>query len=299
MCDARNDSDPFSGVRYWDRALRHARQLREGDGTALRTLLVTARADRGPIGVSRQTIDELVREMGIAGHFETSSKENWGIAELRAAILKLIDWSELPRVHYNYTFRIIESFVAAERGAGRVLSSVDDLRRQYLRECGGQSERVSAEVFSSCLRSMGHAGVIRRLTFGDLVLLQPEILDGYAAAVINAARSQPDGLGSLPEEVIRQGQVKLPASDRRSDPQQEKLLMIATAEDLLRGEIALLEPSQAGGMLVFPSQLTRDHEGLKNPADRSVEFEFDGPIPTSSQRSPCALRTAACSRSAS
>ena len=39
------------------------------------------------------------------------------------------------------------------------------------------------------------ADLVKRLKWGDYVLLQPELLDTYAGAIVNAARDEPDGLG--------------------------------------------------------------------------------------------------------
>jgi hypothetical protein len=50
----------------------------------------------------------------------------------------------------------------------------------------------------------------------------------------------------------------MPADERIQDAEQEKLLLIAMIEDLLRRELALREE----GMLVFPSQSTRENPNL-------------------------------------
>ena len=44
--DSRSETDPFSGVKHWVRALAQARRLEE-TVVPLRTYLVAARADRG------------------------------------------------------------------------------------------------------------------------------------------------------------------------------------------------------------------------------------------------------------
>jgi TIR domain len=49
-------------------------------------------------------------------------------------------------------------------------------------------------------------------------------------------------------------------------------------EDLLRHEIALLEPTIDGVHLVFPSQLTREHPDLPDPEAKEVVFSFEGPV---------------------
>src|SRR5947208_1516764 len=53
--------------------------------------------------------------------------------------------------------------------------------------------------FQTCIGRVEAAGLIRRLPSGNLVLLQPETLDAYASALVNAARDEPDGEGSIAE----------------------------------------------------------------------------------------------------
>src|SRR5215216_6034257 len=100
--------------------------------------------------------------------------------------------------------------------------------------------------FETCIGLVESRGLIRRLSFGNLVLLQPELLDAYASAIINAARDEPDGLGHIAEEDVLAGRFRLSEDERIRDQEQEKLLLIATLEELLRHEIALREQSEHG-----------------------------------------------------
>ncbi len=55
---------------------------------------------------------------------------------------------------------------------------------------------------------------MKRLKFGDYVLLQPELLDAYAGAMVNAARDEPDGLGSILETTVVNVDFPVPAAER-------------------------------------------------------------------------------------
>jgi len=72
-------------------------------------------------------------------------------------------------------------------------------------------------------------------------LLQPELVDSYASALVNAVKDEPDGLGSIAEEKARAGNFSVAHDERLKDKAQEKLLLIAMVEDLLRHEIVLWE----------------------------------------------------------
>ena len=120
---------------------------------------------------------------------------------------------------------------------------------------------------------------MRRLSFGDFVLLRPELLDSYASALIDAAHSQPDGLEFLAEETALAGDFGIPAEDRLPGAAQ-RLLLIATVEELLRHDVALREPTDGGVDLIFPSQLTADRAEQPGPDTADVVFRFDGAVQT-------------------
>jgi class 3 adenylate cyclase/GTPase SAR1 family protein len=277
--DARNELDSLSGVRHWVRALRQAARLQEDSALPLKTFLVAARIDRGGAGLSADRVAALVQDLGLAGYFETSAKEGFQIPELRNAVLKAIDWAALPKVSSTELFQSIKSLLLAEKKAGRFLVTTRDLYRTFLGtpEAPAGTEDLEQQ-FKTCVGRVESQGLIRRLSFGDLVLLQPELLDAYASALVNAAKDEPDGLGCIAEKDAREGRFRIPADERIPDRGHEKLLLIAMVEDLLRHELALSEPADDGAHLVFPSQLTREFPTLTDPEGKAVVFTFDGPV---------------------
>ena len=276
--DARSETDPFAGIAHWVRALRTSQRV-GGNTWALKTLLIHARADRGGKRVSQGRIDELVSTQGFDGYFETSAKEGINISELAEAIRHAIDWDRLPKVTSTELFQEIKTFLIKEKETGHLLSTKNDLYRAFRKIWLPNDEQidVSAE-FATCIRLLEAEGLIRRLSFGDLVLLQPELLDAYASALINAVRDEPDGLGSISEENVHIGNFFIPSDERISNSEQEKLLLIAMVKDLLSYEIALREQSTDGAYLIFPSESTRENPALPDPENRSVVFTFEGPV---------------------
>jgi GTPase SAR1 family protein len=130
--DARSEIDPFTGVRYWDRALRTAQRVQAESALSMKKYLVAARVDRGGIAVSQERIGSLVRDLGMERYFETSAREKWHIAELAAAIRAAIDWDALPKISSSELFQKIKAFLIKEKEARRLLSAVNDLYRAYL-----------------------------------------------------------------------------------------------------------------------------------------------------------------------
>ena len=276
--DSRSETDPFSGVKHWVRALAQARRL-EDTVTPLRTYLVAARADRGGVAVSSRRIQAMIDDLGLDGFFETSAKEGWQITELKDEIGSAIAWDALPMVSSSLLFEEIKQFLLEEKNQARVLSTVDDLFRSFARTQTGNADRDTLRAsFETCIGRVASRDLIRRLHFGDLVLLQPELLDAYASALVQAAKDEPDGLGFIQEEDALAGRFRLAAEERIADQAQEKLLLIATVEELLRHEIALKETTDQGVDLVFPSQFTRERPDAPDIPGKQVTFGFEGPL---------------------
>jgi GTPase SAR1 family protein len=276
--DGRSETDPFAGVGHWVRALAQARRL-EDSHVPTRCLLVSARADRGGVPVTRERVQAVMRDWGLGGFFETSAREGWQIAELAGAIRDAIDWDALPMVSSSALFESIKQFLLDEKEAGRVLATADDLYRGYLRAAPEQADGAELRAsFAVCIGRVESRDLIRRLRFGGLVLLQPELLDAYASALVQAAKGEPDGLGFIRQDDALAGRFRLAADERLNDPAQEKLLLIATVEELLRHEIALKETTDQGVDLIFPSHFTRERPGAPDVPGVQVTFTFEGPL---------------------
>lgn len=281
--------DPFSGVRHWARALRQAQIAQSEPGWQMKTFLVAARMDRGGIGASQERIRTIIDELGFEGYFETSAKEGWDIPQLQKAIESSLEWHKLPKVSSTDLFQTIKEFLLTEKENERILTTFDALYRDFYLRYGNEirlltpsngqdSATILRTQFATCIGRVESRGLIRRLSFGNLVLLQPELLDAYASAIVHTAREDIDGLGSVPEEVVITGRFRMSDDERIPDRAQEHLLLIATVEDLLRHEVALREASSGLSLLVFPSEFTKAHGDLPAPEGQAVFFSFKGSI---------------------
>lgn len=277
--DARSEMDPFSGVQYWSRALAQARRLDGAAAVRLKAFLVAARTDRGGTAVSTARIEQAVEQHGFDGFVETSAKEGWGVDELIHKARGAIDWDAVPVVSSTALFQSIKDFVLEEKRQGRVLSTVDDLLHSFRRV--EQDETPAEELlegFTACLGRLESVGVIRRMAFGDYVLLRPELLDAYVSSLVQAAKDEPDGLGFVSEADALAGTFRMPESERLTNRQQERILLITVVEELLRREIALKEVTDKEVDLIFPSQFTRERPDAPRLPGQDVVFTFDGDL---------------------
>ena len=175
--DARSETEPFGGVRPWDRALRHARHV-QGDGALpLKKYLVAARANLGGTPVSRDRIDATVRELGFDGYFETSAREGWQIPELTAAIKDGIVWDALPKVSSNQLFQTIKQFLVDEKETGRLLSTAEDLYRSFCQTHADltNDDDLPANI-DTCIGRAEGRGLIRRMSFGGHCFARLDLL---------------------------------------------------------------------------------------------------------------------------
>jgi WD40 repeat protein/class 3 adenylate cyclase len=278
--DARSETDPLAGVRHWERALRLAQQRQGAACVPMKKFLVSARNDRGGVSVSKERIQALLAEFQFDGYFETSAKEGWDIERLRDALEQAIAWEQLPEVSSSQLFADIKSFLLEVKKTGRLLAPASQLYDDFTRQHPGLATNVAnlRDQFDTCIGRLENRDLIRRLTFGGYVLLQPELLDAYASAMVNTAKEEPDGLGSLAEEIALAGRFFVPKEQKITDSEQEQLLLHATVEELVRHDLALWENADDGRYLVFPSQFNRDYEDAPEPKGKAVAITFDGPV---------------------
>jgi WD40 repeat protein len=303
LFDSRSETAPLAGIGYWARALQHAQAVEGLPHDPLPTFLVAARTDRGVVGISNERLDAVVGEFGFRACLSTSALEGWGVDDLRAAVLDAIDWSQIPVVTSSVLFAAAKSFVLDQKAAGALLIPLGALHATFLgapvtgpaaREApdarvgrdllddglggGADDDTRLRQLFAGCIQRLESVGLVKHLAFGDLTLLQPELIDVYAGAIVNAAREEPDGLGSMLESRVLSVDFRLPEQERIADKQQEKLLVIATLEELTRYEIVLREETEDGVQLVFPSAFRRDLPNADELPVNSVEFSFEGPV---------------------
>ncbi len=271
LFDSRSETDPFAGVPYWAQALHEATR-----GHPLKKFLVASRADRGGPKVSQERIDEILRRYGFDGYFETSAKRGMGVGELRDAILRAIQWNKLPRISTNELFLATRTFLVNQKKKGLVIATQTELLASFRQK--RKKGDVTDDVFATCLGGLESTGLIRRLAFGQHVLLQPELLDAYCGWMAFAAREQPDGLGYIKEQDALAGHFPMDEDRPLKDKAEEKIVLLATAHEVVSRNISYRQETHRGTMLVFPSELSTEFSDYPGGYSLSVAFQFRGPI---------------------
>ena len=296
LFDAKSETAPLAGVQHWARAVRHAHPATAG---GLTTFLVAARADRGGINVSDQRIRKLMADFGLEDYVKTSALEGTNVDLLRTRLLAAIDWTRIPEVTSTALFAEVKQFVMSQKSApGSLMTPIDELCRMFQQAVpegqqlligeqpadaagSGSPELASARltsVFEGCVARLESHDLVKRLKWGDYVLLQPELLDTYAGAIVNAARDEPDGFGCILEADVVGLNFAVPSAGRVVGERQERLLVWATLEELVQHELVLREPTEDGVQLIFPSAYRRDLPPSETPKGDGVVFRFEGPV---------------------
>jgi len=266
LYDPTKSQDTFEGVEYWEKALGNA------VSNDVQKILVAARVDVGGVRLTAGDIEAQCREHGYLAHFATSAETGEDCAELRAAIMAAIPWDKLPRTSSPEVFKRIKDFLAAVRQGERVLVREPDLRAEFDAQQGAESAPTEAE-FRTVIGHVETAGLIKRLSFGDFVLLKPELLNGYASDIVDAARRHPDGLGAVRKSEALDGRIRL-KDEGGLKPADRIFLLHATVELFLRLGLAL----EQDGNLVFPSKFNRRMPPLAEDPSVEVEFAFEGAV---------------------
>ncbi|HEY6359033.1 MAG TPA: ADP-ribosylation factor-like protein, partial [Vicinamibacterales bacterium] len=195
--------DPFAEAGDWLKSLDAAKR------DAAR-LLIFSQIDVGGMKVGNAKIDRFIEEHGFNGWLETSAKTgencsddaNGGNASrLKQLIADSIPWGKLP---WTATPRIL----AELKSAVLKMRDESDIRLLRFAELAQRLEQaLPGEKFGesdvrTAVTLLANHGLARPLKFGDLVLLQPELLNGYAGAIIRSARAHRDEIGSVLEADI-------------------------------------------------------------------------------------------------
>ncbi|MFN8528721.1 MAG: hypothetical protein U0670_08935 [Anaerolineae bacterium] len=260
-------SDPLARLRRWDLLLQQIQYgERAADGvtppSTLKKYLVEARSDQKSIGYGYDSTP-LERALNVSMCFRTSARTGEGIDDLRAALLTGIDWEHVPQDVTTVLFEQVRSFLASTQQSGRRVVPLDDLFDLF-----AASEAVTRmghmpdlrPQFEQCLRFLEARQVIRWFDPDRLVLLFPELLNIYAAAIIDAARNHElltINAVDVDEDALLEYDLGLKIEQRIPIKAEEQQMIRATIDDLLRYEVALRED----GRLIFPSHIATGSEG--------------------------------------
>ena len=107
------------------------------------------------------------------------------------------------------------------------------------------------------------------------MLLQPELLNGYAGAIIRAARAHTDEIGCVLEADIYKPGFDFTGVDRLKHAPTKSCCCARMVQTFLDHSLCIAEETPQGRHLVFPSQYRREKDLPREP-DVFVSYTFSG-----------------------
>ncbi len=274
--------DPFAEAGDWLKALDTA-SLNDGANRRAARLAIFSQVDVGEPKLGKTKLDRFCQEHGFADWLITSAKNgrNCSDAEsggkpskLKQLIADRIPWDKLP---WTATPRLL----AELKSALLKMRATTDIRLLRFAELAQRleqtlpGERFGESDVRTAVALLANHGLARSLKFGDLVLLQPELLNGYAGAIIRAARAHKDEIGCVREADIYDPKFDFTGVERLKHRPDEELLLRAMVQTFLDHSLCIAEDTPQGRHLVFPSQYRREKELPRDPVI-FVSYTFSG-----------------------
>jgi Domain of unknown function (DUF4365) len=225
--------------------------------------------------VSRNNIERFLNERGFTCYLETSAYTGDGCHTLRDAIISNITWEDIPWTASPRIFKLLKEEIVKLKDEGKALLRRGELKQQLEMRLPG--ETFTLEQLRAVVGLLAGPGIVWQLEFGDFVLLQPERINAYAAAVIRKVRAHTEEIGIIPEEGALAG--KLDYQDmKRLPPDEEQIVLRAMHQTFVDHGLCLREPTEAGTLLVFPSYFKRERPELEGHPAVLVTYQFNGQL---------------------
>lgn len=262
--------DLFDGLGRWDRDIQKATRR------SLAKLLAAGRVDRGGLVVSAANVKKFMKERSFVGPLhETSAKTGKGCDELREAIVRAIDWKGIPETTSPVLYHRLKQEILSLRDSGLVLIRLAELKQRMEVTLHGTSFEL-AEL-EAVIGLLAGPGMVQRLDFGGFILLRPEVLSRYAAAVVRKVRKHPQELGCIREDELLIGDLDYQDFKRMENREDEKVVLRALLELFLNRAWCLRQPCDGTALLTFPSYFRRERPEQPSHPSVLVTYRFNGP----------------------
>ncbi|MCE9610702.1 MAG: TIR domain-containing protein [Chthoniobacter sp.] len=273
--------DPFVDVGAWLKALKTANDP-EAKREAAR-LLIFSQIDVGGMKLGNAKIDRFREQHGFADWLPTSAKTGENCSDkknkrkpskLKQLIAGSIPWDKLPWTSTPRLLAELKNAVMAMRDESDIrLLRFSELAQRLDQALPG--EKFAEPDVRTAVTLLANHGLARPLKFGDLVLLRPDLINGYAGAVIRAARAHTDEIGCVLEADIYRPDFDFTGVERLKHRPDEELLLRALVQTFLDHSLCIAEETPHGRHLVFPSQYRREKD-IPHEPDIFVSYTFSG-----------------------
>jgi len=264
------NENPFDGLGQWDR------DLQKSTRKPFAKLLAAGRTDRGGLVVSNDNVTEFMQRGGFRQPLHlTSALTGAGCAGLRDEIVAAIDWSRIPITTSLTLYHRIKAEILKLRDSGTILIRLSELNQRL--ELLLRDQPFTTAELRTAIGHLAGPGMIQRLDFGGFLLLRPEVLSRYAAALVRKVRRHPQELGCLSEAELLAGDLDYQEFTRLPN-EDEEVVLRALLETVVNQAWCLRQPSDQGNVLTFPSYFRRERKEPPTHPHVLVSYRFAGPV---------------------
>jgi small GTP-binding protein len=269
--DGQKD-DLLEKLNIWER------RLPKNTDKPIKKILVQGRTDAGGLRVSRQVLEDFAGEHGYTSFIQTSAKENINCEELRSTIISEIQWNNIPWMSTPLLFKTLKDEIIKLKDEGKVLLRFNELRDTLRLRINEGNEHFNDKELKAVLGLLSSPGIILELTFGNWILLRPEILNTYAQAVINTIANDNLERGFIEEDRLLNGNLDFNKSMNRLDKDEERFVLLAMHQMLIQRCLCIREQTEQGPVLIFPSFFRRVRPAQINYPPTLIRYKFNGYI---------------------
>jgi small GTP-binding protein len=259
--------ESFDGLEQWVHDLKKAIQK------PFTLVLAAGRVDCGGPVISNAAIQRFMKQHGIQHFYRTSARKDTGCKDLRTAIFETIDWAAIPPISSPKLYHKLKQEMLNLRDGPSIFVSLNDLEERMHKAL--PKESFGLPELSTVVDSLARPGIVWKMEFDDLILLKPEILNTYAAALVRKVRDRPDELGYIDEADLLAG--NLDYQMERLPENEEKLILLSLDELLTRRAWCLREVAGKKTLIIFPSLFRRERPEQEQYRDTPYFFRFRGP----------------------
>ncbi len=276
------DRNPLAGLAEWDRMMTRAARK------PFAKLLVAGRCDRGGAMISRDLIDQFRQDHQFGPYIETSAQTGMGCDEMARAIVDHIDWDAIPYAVSPETFNKLKQVIVGikdrtitkpigekEPTPVPILVSSDTLA-QMASKRWKEKPKFTEDEFRTVVSLLHGPGVVWKLEFGDLVLLQPERINAYAAALVRKVRKHINEIGVIPEEEVLAGDLEYADMVRLPKDEEDIVLRAMHLMVVDRGLCIRQHLPDRRALLIFPSLYKREQPEHPSHPLILMTFRFEG-----------------------
>jgi hypothetical protein len=221
-------------------------------------------------------MEKFMKERGfLAPLYVTSAKTGEGCDALHEGIVQAIDWKNIPETTSPALYHRMKQEILSLRDSGLVLIRLAALKQRM--EIALRGENFELAELDAVVRLLAGPGMIQRLDFGGFILLRPEVLSRYAAAVVRKVRKHPQEMGCIREDEFLAGDLDY-QDFKRLPREEEKVILEALLEIFVRRAWCLRQKHDGSAILTFPSYFRRERDKQPDHPNVVVIYRFAGPV---------------------